>query len=86
MSRFKHPIRIGLGITFVILGLIGILIPVMPQTIFFLIAVALFFPTHPRVEQGLRRIEPRWPRFAQFLRRLGVGDNRASGEREPSHG
>ena len=73
MTRYRHPIRIGLGIAFLLLGIIGVLVPIMPQTIFFLIAIALFFPSHPRVEKALLKLQPKWPRFCNFLRRLGVG-------------
>jgi uncharacterized membrane protein YbaN (DUF454 family) len=72
--RFRHPIRIGLAIAFLLLGIIGLLIPIMPQTIFFIIAIALFFPSHPRVEKALKKFEPKWPRVCNLLRKLGVGD------------
>lgn len=74
MSRYKHPIRIGLGILLLILAAIGVVVPVMQGWIFFVLALAFFFPSHPRVVRAIRRIEPKWPRFVLFLRRLGVGD------------
>lgn len=74
MSRFKHPIRIGLGVLFLILAAIGALLPVMQGWIFLLLALAMFFPSHPRVERTVRKLEPRWPRLVRLLRRLGVGE------------
>ena len=74
MRRYKHPIRIGLGVIFLILAIVGALVPVMQGWIFLLLALAMFFPAHPRVTKLIRKIEPRWPRFVRFLRKLGVDD------------
>jgi uncharacterized membrane protein YbaN (DUF454 family) len=74
LKKLKHPIRIGLGIIFLILAVIGAVVPIMQGWIFFLLALVMFFPSHPRVEKVVRRIEPRWPRLVRLLRKLGVGE------------
>lgn len=80
MRRLKHPIRIGLGFFFLILGIIGLLVPLMPQTIFLVLALLLLFPSHPRVEKLMKKVHARWPRAAHILQRLGVGEEPASPE------
>lgn len=47
----------------------------MPQTIFFVLAVILLFPDHPRVKKLLDRLETKYPRLIHFLERLGIGDD-----------
>lgn len=56
-----------------ILGIIGAILPVMQGWIFFLIAVALFFPRHQFVSRLMSKGETKVPRFVAWLRRLGVG-------------
>lgn len=69
----SHVVRITLGVAFVILGIIGSLLPVLQGWLFFLIAALLLFPEHPKAEQFLSKIEPKLPRVARILRRAGVG-------------
>ncbi len=65
--------RITLGVLNIVLGIIGVILPVMPGFIFFLIAAALFFPNHRFVAPLMDKVEARLPRFVGWLRRLGVG-------------
>jgi len=69
-----HPIRIGLGVVCLVMGVIGALLPVLQGWIFFALALALFFPRHHWVQRTLARAEHKVPRFVAFLRRLGVGE------------
>lgn len=72
----KHlgsTLRIILGIVFLLLGVIGALLPVLQGWLFFLVAIVLFFPNHPRVERILIRAEPKFPRLVAWLRRMGIG-------------
>lgn len=66
-------LRITLGIVFVILGIVGSLLPVLQGWMFFAVAILLLFPNHPFVESMLCRIERRSPRVSGWLRKLGVG-------------
>jgi uncharacterized membrane protein YbaN (DUF454 family) len=79
VSRLKHPIRIGLGVLFLLLGIIGAFVPIMQGWIFIVLALVMFFPSHPRVERALQKAQHRWPRLVALMRRLGVG-NTASDE------
>ncbi|HXG59453.1 MAG TPA: hypothetical protein VNL91_10560 [Thermoanaerobaculia bacterium] len=71
----SHVVRVTLGAVFVVLGIVGSLLPVLQGWLFFLIAALLLFPEHPKAEQFLCRIEPKLPRVARLLRRVGVGNN-----------
>ena len=73
-----HALRIALGVGFLLLGVVGSLLPVLQGWIFFLLALVMFFPEHPRVEKTLQKYETRLPRLVAFLRRIGIGH-----EREP---
>ena len=81
MNRLKHPIRIGLGIIFLILAVIGAFIPILQGWMFFLLALVMFFPSHPRVARLLNKMEPKWPRLVHLLRRLGIGDTESALDR-----
>ncbi len=76
-DRNKHLLRIArisLGIVFLILGIIGSLLPILQGWIFFLLALIAFFPDHPKVERVLEKAEPKFPRLVLGLRKLGIGD------------
>lgn len=59
------------GIVFVALGGIGIVLPVMPTTVFFIAAAACFARSSPRFEQWVLNL----PRFGRMVRdyRSGLG-------------
>ena len=66
-ARSRTPIHarrmrnILLGIFFFILGVIGILIPVMPQIVFFFLSALFFSMVSPRLRRALRRFRKRHP-------------------------
>lgn len=66
-------LRIALGIIFVILGIIGSLLPIMQGWIFFLLAALVLFPRSPFAVKACAKIEPRMPRMVAWLRRRGIG-------------
>lgn len=72
-----------LGILCLIAGIIGLLLPIVPQTIFLLLAFILLFPDHPRVRKLLDRIEGKYPRVINFLERLGIGDTEPEDDPDP---
>lgn len=63
-SFFKKHLFILLGWFFVLLGIIGILLPLLPTTPFLLIASALFAKSSPRFHQML--LNNRW--FGPIIR------------------
>lgn len=71
--HLKTTARFVAGIIFLALGVVGSLLPVLQGWLFFLLAALMFFPNHPRAERGLRKLEPRLPRFVGLLRRMGFG-------------
>lgn len=75
-----HAFRIILGVGFLILGVVGSLLPVLQGWLFFLLALIMFFPEHPRVEQFMQKYEKKMPRLIAFLRRIGIGHKH---EKEP---
>ncbi|MDG2532097.1 YbaN family protein [Sphingomonas sp. HITSZ_GF] len=52
-SRLTRPMWIVLGFVFVALGFIGALLPLMPTTIFLILAVGCFARSSPRLETWL---------------------------------
>lgn len=75
-DRKKHLVRIArisVGIVFILLGIIGSLLPIMQGWIFFLLALITFFPAHPRVARILDKAEPKFPRMVSWLKKLGIG-------------
>ncbi len=69
-------IRVTLGIVFVILGIIGSLLPVMQGWLFFLLAVLVLFPQSKFAIKACDKIEPKMPRMVAWLRRRGIGTHR----------
>ena len=53
--------NIFLGILFFVLGVIGILVPVMPQIVFFFLSALFFSMVSPRLRRALRRFRKRHP-------------------------
>lgn len=53
--------NIALGILFFVLGVIGILVPVMPQVVFFFLSALFFSLVSPRLRRALRRFRQRHP-------------------------
>jgi hypothetical protein len=66
MPRWK---RLSLAAGFFVLGVIGLLTPVMPQTIFFVIAVLLLGPDLPPARRAGTSILRRWPKLRRLVPR-----------------
>lgn len=54
--------NIALGVFFFVLGVIGILIPVMPQLVFFFLSLVFFSRVSPRLRRAVRRYRQRHPK------------------------
>lgn len=52
-SAFWRPVYLALGLLFVIMGFIGVFVPVWPTTIFLIMAVWAFKRSSPPLEQWL---------------------------------
>ena len=66
-------LRISLGIIFIILGIIGSLLPVMQGWLFFLLGALVLFPRSRFAVKACQKIEPKMPRLVAWLRRRGIG-------------
>jgi quinol-cytochrome oxidoreductase complex cytochrome b subunit len=69
-------IRVTLGIIFVVLGVIGSLLPVIQGWLFFLLAALVLFPQSRFAVSACDKIEPKMPRMIGWLRRRGIGTHR----------
>lgn len=69
-------LRITLGIIFLILGVIGSLLPVLQGWLFFLIAALILFPQSKFAVKAVDKIEPKMPRLVRWLHRMGIGVHR----------
>jgi uncharacterized membrane protein YbaN (DUF454 family) len=59
---------IALGVFFFVLGVVGILIPVMPQFLFFFLSAIFFSRVSPRLRRAMRRFRQRYPKFDRAYR------------------
>jgi uncharacterized membrane protein YbaN (DUF454 family) len=66
MPRWK---RLSIAAGFFVLGVIGVITPVMPQTLFFLIAVLLVGPDIPPARRAVMGILRRWPKLRKLVPR-----------------
>ena len=53
--------NIALGALFFVLGVVGVIVPVMPQLIFFFLSALFFSLVSPRLRRALRRFRKRHP-------------------------
>ena len=63
-------LRLTLAIVFTLIGLVGVILPVLQGWPFLILALLMFFPRHRLAEKTLLKIETR---VARLMRRLGVG-------------
>jgi uncharacterized protein len=63
-SRWARPLWLTAGLVFVVLGFVGALLPLMPTTIFLILAAGCFARSSPRLEGWLLA----HPRFGPTLR------------------
>lgn len=66
MPRWK---RLSIAAGFFVLGVIGVITPVMPQTVFFLVALLLVGPDIPPVRRAGTAILRKWPRLRRLIPR-----------------
>lgn len=69
-SPQKSKVRnLVLAIFFFILGIIGVLLPIVPQVPFFIMSVIFFSLVFPRVRRALRRFLRRHPKIAHAYKK-----------------
>jgi uncharacterized membrane protein YbaN (DUF454 family) len=68
-TRRRRARNLALGIGFFLLGVIGVLIPVMPQVPFFVMSALFFSLVFPRVRRALRRFRHRHPKLDDAYRK-----------------
>ncbi len=61
--------NLALGIFFFILGIVGILLPVVPQVPFFIMSLIFFSLVYPPLGKALRRFLRRHPKVAQAYKK-----------------
>ncbi|MDQ3280782.1 MAG: hypothetical protein M3Q69_05150 [Acidobacteriota bacterium] len=66
-------IRISLGIVFLILAVIGAVLPILQGWLFLLLAWLMFFPQSRLAVKACDKIERKMPRLVQWLRDRGIG-------------
>ena len=75
LNPHMFALRIGLGIIFVLLGIVGSLLPILQGWMFFAIAALLLFPQSKFAIKALDKMR-RFPRVVRWLHHLGVGVHR----------
>ncbi len=68
-QRRSRTRNLVLGILFFILGVIGVLIPVVPQVPFFVMSALFLSLVFPRVRRTLRRWRHRYPKLDASYRK-----------------
>ena len=68
-SKRQKAWNIALGVFFFVLGVIGVLIPVMPQLVFFFLSLVFFSRVSPRLRRAVRRYRKRHPKLENAYRK-----------------
>lgn len=67
-------LRLMLALLFLLVGAVGIFLPILPGWLGFLLAGVLLFPRSRFAVAVLHKAEPKLPRIVHWLRRLGIGE------------
>ena len=77
LSKLPPPmlffLRITLGIVFLILSVVGAVLPIMQGWLFFLLGILVLFPKSAFAVKALDKAERKMPRMVARLRRWGIG-------------
>ena len=63
-------LRFLLVLISLVIGFAGLLLPILPGWLFFVVAMFLLFPNTRLSQKGIAKIESRFPSVARALRRL----------------
>jgi hypothetical protein len=72
-APMSFVLRLFLGAVFIILGIIGGLLPILQGWVFMLLAVLVLFPQSRFAVKALDKIQPKMPRLVGWLHRIGIG-------------
>ncbi len=72
-APMSFALRLFLGVVFILLGIIGGLVPILQGWVFILLAVLVLFPQSRFAVKAIDKIEPKMPRLVGWLHRLGIG-------------
>lgn len=75
----KDIVRIGAGVVFLLLGLAGLVLPVLQGVLFLMLAAILLAPYSRHVRSWLAWAERRYPRLAARLRRVHLWPRHGEG-------
>jgi uncharacterized membrane protein YbaN (DUF454 family) len=65
-SAFRHHARITVGIIFIILGILGLILPILQGVLNLSIAVWLLAPYIPFLKKALDRLYKKYPSIYQY--------------------
>ncbi|MFP4378511.1 MAG: YbaN family protein [Spirochaetales bacterium] len=74
--RPRDRLNIALGIVLTAIGVLGIITPVLPTTVFLLMASALFLKSSPRLHARLHRSKVTGPYLSAYTRGTGLSRGR----------
>lgn len=66
-------LRLTVALIFAVIGVAGLLLPVLPGWLFMVLAVLVAFPRSWVSERALKMAEPKMPRLIVWLRKHGMG-------------
>ena len=69
-SRRNKILNLALAIFFFLLGIVGILVPVMPQVLFFAMGIVFLSLVSPTVRRKVRRFLHRHPKLAHQYKKF----------------
>ena len=72
LPRSRRIVYSGIGLAATGLGILGIILPIMPTTIFLIIASAFFLKAHPPLYRWLHRSRVLGPYLAVYTRKQGL--------------
>jgi uncharacterized protein len=70
--RWLRPVLLGLGCALVLVGLVGLLVPGLPGTVFLILAAACFSRSSPRFERWLLAHPRLGPPVVEWRRRGAI--------------
>ena len=66
-------IRIVIAVISCLIGVAGLILPVLPGWLFFFVAFAVLAPRHRHTKRAVAWIDRRAPRMAKAIRWMGMG-------------
>jgi uncharacterized membrane protein YbaN (DUF454 family) len=80
-GRRSKARNLALAVFFFIVGVIGVLVPVMPQVPFFIMSALFLSLAFPRVRRAIRRFRHRYPKLDASYRKWRANARRKRQEK-----